>query len=45
MQLYASKDINFLYIVVFKDSLLEGLHEFPKLKQIISLEIRLYCII
>ena len=45
MQLYASRNIHFLYIITFLDSLLEGLQECPTLKQITSLEIGLKCII
>ncbi len=45
MQLYASRNIHFLYIITFLESLLEGLQEFSTLKQIISLEIELKCII
>ena len=45
MQLYASKYINFLYIITFLDSLLEGLQGFPTLKQIVSLNIGLKRII
>ena len=45
MQLYASKYICFLYIITFLDSLLEGLQGFPTLKQIVSLNIGLKCII
>jgi hypothetical protein len=39
MQLYASKYIRFLYIIIFLDSLLEGLQGFLILKQIVSLNI------
>jgi hypothetical protein len=45
MQLYASRNIHFLYIITFLDSLLEGLQEFPALKQFVSLDIGLKCII
>jgi hypothetical protein len=45
MQLYASQYIHFLYIITFLDSLLEGLQEFPTLKQIVSLNIGLKHII
>jgi len=45
MQLYASKNIHFLYIITFLDFLLEWLQEFPTLKQIVSLDIELKCII
>jgi hypothetical protein len=45
IQLYASKYIHFLYIITFLDSLLEGLQGFPTLKQIVSLNIGLKCII
>jgi hypothetical protein len=45
MQLYASKYINFPYIITFLDSLLEGLQGFPTLKQIVSLNIGLKHII
>jgi hypothetical protein len=38
MQLYASRNIHFLYIITFLDSLLEGLQEFPTLKQFLSLD-------
>jgi hypothetical protein len=39
------KEYSFFYIITFLDSLLEGLQEFPILKQIISLEIGLKCLI
>ena len=45
MQLYASRNIHFLYILTFWDSLLERLHEFPTSKQIMSLNIGQKCII
>jgi hypothetical protein len=45
MKLYASRNIHFLYIITFLDSLLEGLQGFPTLKQIVSLNIGLKCII
>ena len=45
MQLYASRNIHFLYIITFLDSLLEGLQECPTFKQIISHEIGQKCII
>lgn len=45
MQSYASKNIIFLYIITFLDSLLEGLQEFTKLKITIPLEIGLKCIV
>ena len=45
MQLYASKYNHFLYIITFLDSLLEGLQGFPRLKQIVSLNIGLKRII
>ena len=45
MHLYASKYIRFLYIITFLNSLLEGLQGFPKLKQIVSLNIGLKRII
>jgi hypothetical protein len=45
MRLYVSRNIHFLYMIIFLDSLLKGLQEFPTLKQIISLEIGLKCII
>jgi hypothetical protein len=45
MQLYASRNIHFLYIITFLDSLLEGLQEFPTLKQFVSLDVGLKCII
>jgi hypothetical protein len=45
MQLYASRNIHFLYVITFLDSLLEGLQEFPTLKQFVSLKIGLKCII
>jgi hypothetical protein len=41
MQLYASRNIHFLYIITFLGSLLEGLQEFPTLKQFVSLDIGL----
>jgi hypothetical protein len=41
MQLYASKNIHFLFL----DSLLEGLQELPTLKQIVSFGIGLKYII
>jgi hypothetical protein len=43
VQLYASKNIRFLYIITFLDSLLEGLQEFSTLKQFVSLDIGLKC--
>jgi hypothetical protein len=45
MQLYASRNIHFLHIITFFDSLLEVLQEFPTLKQFVSLDIGLKCII
>ena len=45
MQLYASRNIHFLYIITFLDSLLEGLQEILTLKQFVSLDIGLKCII
>jgi hypothetical protein len=45
MQLYNSRNIHFLYMITFFDSLLEGLHEFPTLKRFVSLDIGLKCII
>lgn len=45
MKLHAPWFIQFWYINTFLDSLLEGLQEFPTLKQTISLEIGLKCII
>jgi hypothetical protein len=45
MQLYASRDNHFLYIITFMDSLLEGLQELPTLKQIVSFDIGLNYII
>ena len=45
MQLYALRNIHFLYIIPFWDSLVEGPRDFPTLKQIILLEIGLKCII
>jgi hypothetical protein len=45
MQLHAPKNIHFLYIITFLDSLLEGLQECPTLKQFVSLDIGLKCII
>ena len=44
MQLYASRNIHFLNVITFLDSLLEGLQEFPTLKQFVSLDIELKCI-
>jgi hypothetical protein len=44
MQLYASRNIYFLYMITFLDLLLGGLQELPTL-QIISLEIGIKCII
>ena len=35
MQLYTSRNIHFLYIVIFLDSLLEVLQDFTTLKQIL----------
>jgi hypothetical protein len=45
MQLYALRNICFLYIITFFDSLLKGLQEFPTLKQFVSLNIGLKYII
>ena len=45
MQFYAPRNIHFPYVITYLDSLLEGLQEFPTLKQTISLEIGLKCII
>jgi len=45
MILLSSKTINFMYIITFLDSLLKGLQEYPTLKQIISLDTGLKCII
>jgi hypothetical protein len=45
MQLYASRNIHFLYIITFLDSLLEELQELPTLKQIVSFDLRLKYII
>ena len=45
MQLYASRNIHFLYIITFLISLLKELQVFPTLKKILSLKIRLRCII
>jgi hypothetical protein len=45
MQLYASRNIHFLYMITFWDLLLEELQGIPTLKQIISLKIELNCII
>ena len=41
MKLHATKNIHFLYIFIFLDSLLEELQEFPTSKQIISLKVGL----
>jgi hypothetical protein len=41
MQLYASRNVHFLCIITFLDSLLEGPQELPTLKQIASLDIEL----
>jgi hypothetical protein len=40
MQLYASSNNHFLYIITFLDSLLEGLQEVPTLNEIVSFDIR-----
>ena len=45
MQLYASRNIHFLYIITFVDPLLEWLQECPTLKKLTSLEIGLKRII
>jgi hypothetical protein len=45
MKLYSSRNIHFLYIITFLDSLLEGLQEFATLKQFVSLNNGLKCII
>jgi len=45
MLLLSSKNIHFIYIITFLDSLLKELQEFSTSQQIISLEIRLKCII
>ena len=45
MQLYASRNIHFLYIITFLHSLLEGLQKLPTLKQIVSLNIGLKFVI
>jgi hypothetical protein len=45
MQSYASRNIHFLFMITFLDSLLEGLQESPTLKQFVSLDIALKCII
>ena len=45
MQLYASRYIHLPYINICLDSLLEGLQDFPTLKQVVSLEIGLQCTI
>jgi hypothetical protein len=39
MQLYASRNNHFLYIITFLDSLLEELQELPTLKQFVSFDI------
>jgi hypothetical protein len=41
MQLYAPRNIRFIYIITFLDSLLKGLQEFPTLKQFVSIDIGL----
>ena len=43
--LYASRNIHFLYKIALLEFLLEGLQEFPTLKQITSLPIGLKCIV
>ena len=43
MQLYASSNIQIMYIITFVDSLLEVLQGFPTLKQIVSLNIGVKC--
>ena len=45
MLLLSPKNIHFIYIITFLDSLLKGLQEFSTFKQIIFLEIGLKCII
>jgi hypothetical protein len=45
MQLYVSRNIHFLCTITFWDFVLEGLEEFPTVKQITALEIGLKCII
>jgi hypothetical protein len=45
MQPYASRNICFLYMITYLDSLLEALQEFPTLKPILALEIGLNYII
>ena len=44
MQLYYLRNIHLLYIIIFLNSSLEALQEFPTSKQNISLEIELKCI-
>lgn len=39
------QEIHFLYLIIFLDSLLEGLQDVPTLKQIVSFEIEIKCII
>jgi len=43
MPLLSLKNIHFMYIITFFDSLLKGLQEFPTFKQIIFFEIGLKC--
>jgi hypothetical protein len=45
MQLYASRNIQFLNIITYLDFLLEGLQDYPTLKQFVSLDIGLKCIV
>jgi len=45
MLLLSSKNIHFIYIITFLDSLLNELQEFSTLQQTISFEIGLKCII
>jgi len=45
MLLLSSKNIHFIHIVIFLDSLVNGLQEWSILKQVLSLEIGLECII
>ena len=45
MQLYASKNINFVHIITFFNSLLKKLQKIFTLKKYISFEIGLKCII
>lgn len=44
IQLYVSTNIHVLYMNTCLDPLSEGLHDFPTLKQILSLDIGIKCI-